>query len=267
MASNNNLWVWGYVLPEVPGPMLWVYRHNTYCSLETGAQYLGADNVVFMDSCTSRSNLNETLFSHVSGAKQVLCGLEHDHYAECAKMVSEFSLTHPQITGALIDDFRDPPGPSGKMTVADLKEVYEALKSANPKLKLYLVRYHMRQNYDELIPFQDYFDGLNVWCWNSTDHFWKAMHKYDLLDCQTKLPGKEILQGQFIHDFGTDYALPMPLDQVKLQCEKIGDRFREGMVDGWVILQNGYFGCNDHREQMQYLKNHLDWFYGTFTRR
>lgn len=63
------------------------------------------------------------------------------------------------VTGAIIDDFRDSVGPGANMSVAELKKVYEALKSENPALKLYLVRYS-RQDQKEVIPYLDYFDVI-----------------------------------------------------------------------------------------------------------
>lgn len=82
------------------------------------------------------------------------------------------------VTGAIIDDFRDSVGPSANMSVAELKKVYEALKSKNPALKLYLVRYS-RQDQKELIPYLDYFDVINFWVWVSTDHYWRSLYHYE----------------------------------------------------------------------------------------
>jgi len=266
--SNNHIWVWGYTLKTVPGNVPYVENRRSYCSLEDGARYLGADNLVYMDSAHDLGALNPAQMERLSAFKQVVCGLTHIEeadgwhlfYEEAARKVSELSLRFPNITGAIIDDFRDPPGPSGKMTPEELKRIYLALKSVNPALKLYVVRYHVRQDYDELLAYKDYFDGINVWCWNTTEHFWKMLYKYDLLKLRATLPGKEVLQGQFIHDFGNQLCAPMPMDQLQLQCEKISLSMREKRIDGWVVLQNGFFDSYDHRPQMMYLRQFLDWF-------
>lgn len=266
MQQNNRIWVWGYVLEQVPGPMMFV-DGLTECSLETAADYLGADNVVFMDSCTDRANLDDRLFRHVAKYKQVICGLDHADYVDCARRVGEFSLTHPNITGALIDDFREVTGPSRHMTPEELLEIRRALKSGNPDLKLYVVWYHMRLEIEDLLAFRDGFDGLNIWCWNSTDHFWNAIYsERDIARLNYLLPEKEILQGQFLHAFG-DGNVAQPMDQLKLQCAKIGGQLRCGALEGWVVLSNGYFCRETHREQVQYLKNYFDWFQNTRTHR
>ena len=88
MRDNNNLWVWGYVLDKIPDNVLFTDRRS-FCSLETAAEYLGADNVVFMNSAADRNALNDGLFQHLSKCKRVVCGLQHGAYVETARMVSE----------------------------------------------------------------------------------------------------------------------------------------------------------------------------------
>lgn len=257
-----RLWIWGYVLEHVPGPMMFVDR-PTYCSLETAADYLQADHVVYMDSTTHLLNLDDRLYRHVTRCRQVVCGLEHGNYAKAAAAVSEFSLTHPNVAGAIIDDFREVHGPSRDMTPDDLRAVRGALKSRNPSLQLYLVRYS-HQNQEELLPFADAFDVINFWVWVSTDHYWRYQYGNDILNLKNTF-GKPILQGMFMHNYGEDWDEPMPQPMLELQCRKISDQLQAGHIDGWCILQNGWFCRHSHRQQVQWLKNYLDWFYGTTT--
>jgi hypothetical protein len=260
--KNNNLWIWGYVLPQVPGKMLYV-NPDTHCSIETAANYVNADNVIFMDSTTSVENLNENYFSHVKDLKQVICGLDHHCYAKCAEAVSKFSLTHPTITGAIIDDFRATTAPSKNMTVPELKEVYEALKSKNPNLKLWVVRYS-HQDFHGIDAYLDYIDGINYWVWVSSDHYWMARYQEDLWVLVEQLK-KPILQGIFLHDYGYSNG-PQPMQQLKLQLPLIGSALRTKILDGAILLQNGWFSQEDHREVVQYTKEYFDWFYGTITK-
>lgn len=270
MRQNNNLWLWGYVLKQVPGNMMFVDL-PTLCSLETGADYLGADNVVFMDSTTDRNNLNDDIFQHVAKFKKVICGLQHGHYAETARMVSEFAAAHPNVTGAIIDDFRCLGGPSEGMTVEQLREIRQALDSVTPGLKLYLVCYFGRFEAHALEQFRDLFDGINVWCWDSSTHFWQVEYEYTILKLRHQFPGKEILQGQFLHAWGDGMAWhgsqPQPMDQLELQTEKIANAFRDRNLEGWVVLQNGYFSYPNHRRQVQFLKDYFEWLFGTWTSR
>jgi len=272
--KNNRLWCWGYVLDHVPAVLQFVPGAN-WCSLETGAKYIGADNVIFMDSCTDINLLNDNMFQYVAGFKQAVCGLQHGKYAESAKRVSEFSLTHPNITGAIIDDFYDYlgdyyEGPSAKMTPEELKEVRDALRSANPNLKLYIVRY-TRQPAEEMIPYLPYFDALNLWVWKADINFWETQYIDVLAKYRLMYPGKEILQGLFCHDYGQEQDwgenLPVPPERMEAQCRRVSGELRSGHIDGWCFLQNGWFGRESHRKTILAAKNYIDWFYGTTTLR
>lgn len=262
MNTKNNLWIWGYVLREsVPSKMEFV-AHPTQCSLETAAAFVGADNVVFLDSTSDRERLNDLYFQHVAGFGNVLCGLQHGYEVETARKVSEFSMTHPNIAGAVIDDFLDEVGPSKDMTVFQLKEIHEALKSVNPSLKLFVVRYS-RQNFDELIPYLPYLDGISFWVWVSTEHYWHYQYHQDLVTLRRKY-GKTVLQGLFIHDYG-DSGRAQTMELLKLQVPRMGRELKTDWIDGIVLLQNGWFDNEEHREQVIYLRDYFTWFHGTKT--
>ena len=100
---GNKLWVWGYVMDKIPGFVPFV-NEPTSCSLETACRYLGADNAVFMNSMHDIDALDDGLFSHLRDRKNVVCALTHGKYAESAERISAFSLTHPNVCGAVLDD-------------------------------------------------------------------------------------------------------------------------------------------------------------------
>lgn len=260
--DNNKLWCWGYVLPKVPGPMMFV-NQETYCSLETGADYLHAENLVFMDSTTSVKNLSEELFQHVVRFKQIVCGLDHTDYVAAAKAISHFSLTHPNVTGAILDDFLEEHAPSKCMTVEQLKAIYEALKSENSKLKLYVVRYS-RQDQKVILPYLDYIDVINFWVWVSTDHYWRYQYEDHIWMLKNQFK-KEVMQGIFLHNYGENWDDPIPMDMLKLQLNKVGMAYRRGDIGSIVVLQNGWFCRENHMEQLQYVKNYFEWLTGTTT--
>jgi len=259
---KNGMWVWGFVLDEIPGAMPDM-NGKSYCSLETGAEYLGIDNVIYVNSLRDASTLDDKYFKHLANCKNVICSLEQKKYEESARLVSEFSLTHKNISGALIDDF------SVEKTKPDeLRKVYECLKSKNPDLRLYLVRYTW-QDQQELIPYLPYFDAINLWIWISTDYYWRSEYTYDVVKIK-KLTGKPVLQGVYMHNYGETWHTseePIPMDLLQLQLKTVVDFHRLGQIEGCVILMNGWFCRENHREHMQWMKNYLDWFYGTTTRR
>ncbi len=40
-----------------------------------------------------------------------------------------------------------------------------------------------------------------------------------------------------------------------------------GKIEGFIILQNGWLDRETHRPQVQWIKQHLDWLFGTHTAR
>lgn len=267
--ENNGLWVWGYVLDQVPGQVPFV-PFESWCSLETACSYLRADNAVYMNSCSSMEALDDALFSRMANCKNVVCGLDHADYQTCAEKVSLFSLKHPNISGAIIDDFLDEvgdyyQGPSARMTPEKLRDIRHALKKHNPDLKLYVVRY-TRQDPERLLPYLDHFDVLNLWVWSSTRDFWQAQY-LDTIANLRAMYRKPILQGIFLHHYGFCPAEQPPMDPelLQIQCERVSEELRCGRISGWCFLQNGWFSLQSHRKILQDLKGYLEWFYGTTT--
>ena len=260
---KDKMWTWGYVIagktPEkVPfvGPSL--------CSLETAAAYIGTPNVVFMNSNHNINNLSHECFRHVVSCKQIVCALQHGKYAETAKTVSAMSKRYPQIVGGLIDDFREKTGPSKAITPEETKAIYEALKSENPALKLYLVRYTW-QDQNEMVPFLPYFDVINLWVWVPDEKVWRETigPEIDRIAALTKKP---IVLGLFLHDYGKS-GKAMPMNFLEMQCVKAVELLKTGKIEGIIFLQSGWFDQEDHRPQIQWLKQYLEWVYGTEAQR
>jgi len=266
---KEGLLTWGYVLDTVPGQVPFV-NGASHCSLETAAEYLDAEGVVFMNSNHDINSLDAKRLARIPETRNIICGLQHTKYVETAVEVGRLSLVHKNIRGAIIDDFLEWHGPSAKMTPEELKAVREALRKENPSLKLYVVRYTW-QDQKDLLPYLEYFDAINLWVWISTDHYWRAEYEPEL-DRIKQLTGKPITQGIFIHNYGEtwnnrDGDRPVDLELIQLQCRKIFPKVRNSTLEGCIVLQNGWFDHDDHREHVQWMKNYIDWFYGTTTER
>jgi len=265
---REKAWTWGYVIPEsgvvIPNDRAGVvpFVGPSGCSLETAANYLGTPNVIFMNSNHSRETLKPEYLERVASNKRVICGLAHGAYEETARDVSRLSRHYPNICGGLIDDFMDFHGPSRDMTVKETRHVYEALKSENPELKLYVVRYTWQDQRD-LEPYLPYIDAVNLWVWVGNTHDWQVKMSLELENITRKL-GKPLLLGLFIHDYGgTGQAIA--LDILETQMKKAVTYAKSNLIDGLVILQSGWFDHEDHRPQVQWLKQYLDWVFGTRT--
>ena len=170
------------------------------------------------------------------------------------------------IIGALIDDFRDPPGPSKAITPAETKAIRDALRSENPTLKLYVVRYaEPKQTQEELLPFLPYFDAINLWVWEADEKPWRETIEQEI-DHIRSITKKPILLGLFMHDYsrkwegraaGGEMGGAVPMSVLKRQTEKATELTRSGKIEGFVILQSGWFHHEDHQPQVQWLKQYL----------
>jgi len=80
-------------------------------------------------------------------------------------------------------------------------------------------------------------------------------------------PGKQILQGIYIHDFGPDmknrYSVPM--DVFRKSVETICESTYSGVLDGFIVPQAGWFCMPDKYEHIRFLRDYIDWFDGTTT--
>jgi hypothetical protein len=147
-----------------------------------------------------------------------------------AALVSRLSLKYPNITAAFHDDMlglarRD------NMTPELYGEVYAAVKSANPDLKLWVVVYTHELEAPEWADFAQFVDVVNLWIWNSGD-----LVKQDegIARCRELFPGKPILMGAYLRDYPT--VGPVPMEHVKVQWESIARNVESGALDGFSIL-------------------------------
>jgi len=129
-------------------------------------------------------------------------------------------------------------------------------------LKLYTVQYTW-QDVNEMIPHLPYIDVINLWVWVGNTHEWQVKMDYGIEQYKAKT-GKPILLGLFLHDYGgTDQAMAM--DILELQFKQAVKYAKNGLIDGFVILQSGWFDQENHRPQVMWVKEYLNWAFGTYS--
>ena len=225
----DKLWLWGGPTPYWGGNM-------ADDALVTAADYFKTENGVYVYGATNE----KTLQLH-SGFKKLICQVnsncrtpgaqEGSTDAENAERLSKLSLQFPNITGAVCDDFGVkylhivPPEP--------ITEIRRGLKKYNENLKLYCVVYahELAQNKDFSLVV-DQIDVVNFWLWHMED-----ILEYDkyIEMCQKTFPGKPILQGIFLHEYGTSDAGQMP-ELLIYQLERCRKYLAEGVLEGVVLL-------------------------------
>jgi len=271
--KNNNIWLWGYVINKFP-ELVSSVPFPTWCSLETAARFLGCDNVLCMNSCFEPDKLDdEQVMSRLDGFKEIMLPLSHiPHgekgdiweikYLETAEKIAKMSLKDPRITSVIIDDFRDPPGPTKDMKAEELAKIYNAIKKINPKLKLVLVTYNWQGGFlDDVV---DYFDVVSYWNFAPDTQYWDFQWDHEIALLRQKYK-KEIFQGIYLHDYSSTSCAPIPVDVYKVMLPRIFNALRDEKINGVMLLQNGWLTREDHREGITYIRNYIDYYLKTNT--
>ena len=226
--GDDNLWVWGGPTPYWGGTM----ADDT---LVKGADYFNAKNVVYVYGPTS-----EKMLALHAKYKRMLCQVNSNCRTpgaqggasdeENAEYLSRMSLRFPNIAGAMCDD----------VTLDYLKIIlperfaarYHALKKHNPNLKMYGVVYVHELDQKDFTYILPYMDVVNLWFW----------HKEEILDfdekielCRQKFPGKPIIQGIFLHEYGRSDAGNLP-ELLVYQLDKAREYITKGVMEGVIIL-------------------------------
>jgi hypothetical protein len=244
LTLNNQVWVWGGPTRQWGGTM------DEDC-LARGAAYFGARNVLHV-----YGQHNDRTMSLLKPFDRVICqigancrnpeAVQEDTVKE-AEQISALSLRHPNIVGAIIDDFD-----TGKEAFAPekMRALREALRSRNPSLKTHVVTYTHRphEGYDDILP---HIDTVTTWVWKQKDlvHVEESLHTI-----RGEFPGKPVYMGVFLHDYGeTDEA--MPIERLQFQLDKIRGFLADDLLQGTIIL--GVREIAKHPEQAEFVRGYL----------
>ncbi len=225
--SKDNVWIWGGPTPYWGGSM----EKDTSVK---GAKYFGLDNVVYVYGAID----DESMAIHKK-CKKILCQLtqisrspdaQKESNVENAEKLSRLSLKYPNIKGGIIDDLIGNYGYN--ISRAEVKNVYEALKKHNAAMQLYAVVYAHELGHEKIKILEPFIDCVNLWVWA----------KYDLPDldlivekCRKDFPGKAIMMGVFMHDYGAS-DLPTPPKLLEFQLRKAREYLAAGKIHDLVIL-------------------------------
>ena len=245
--TGDNTWVWGGPTPYWGGTM----ADDT---LVRGADYFNADNVVYVYGPT-----DDKMMTMHSKYKRMLCqvnsqcrtpgaqnnftgatgktaenlrtpGEKNFADAENAEYLSKLSLQYPNIAGAMCDDVSTY---FEKIVLPEPFEArYKALKKFNDKLRMYGVIYVHELGTKDYSLIQPYMDVVNLWFWNK-DEILEYDENIEL--CRKNFPGKPILQGIFLHEYGRADSGNVP-ELLVYQLDKAREYIAKGIVEGVVLL-------------------------------
>ena len=225
--SKENTWCWGGPTPEWGGSM-------DPDSAVKGAKYFGLDNVVYLHGPVN----GEAMKIH-SKCKKLLCalssigrapGAQPETDIETAENLSKFSLTYKNIKGGMIDDIVGSYG--RRYSYRDIEAMSKALKKHNATLELYAVVYAHELDMEATKVFQQLIDCVNLWFWKKSD-----LVDMDLIvdKCYSVFPGKKIMMGIFMHDYGLSDLGNMP-EVIEFQLKKARKLLAIGKINDIVIL-------------------------------
>ncbi len=149
--------------------------------------------------------------------------------------VTSLSARFPNICGAMMDDFFHPVDDKGavaRYSVEDVAGFRNRLHNAAHRLDLWVVLY--THNLD--LPVARHLetcDVVTLWTWNAADlrDLEKNFERMEPLAATNRK-----MLGCYMWDFGT--GKPIPLELMKLQCEKGLKWLKEGRIDGMIFLSS-----------------------------
>lgn len=227
LIDADKLWVWGGPTPYWGGTM----AEDT---LLAGADYYNAQNVVYVYGPT-----NEKTMAMHSKYKRMICqinaacrtpgALAEGNEETNAELLSKLSLQFPNIVGAMCDD--STVGSKDTVEEGVFAKRYAALKKHNDKLRMYTVIY-AHELYKNFSKIQPYVDVVNFWIWDK-DQMLQAEEYLSL--CQEKFPGKPIIAGVFLHEYGVTDAGNSP-EFLAYQLDRIREFIHKKVVEGVILL-------------------------------
>lgn len=256
MAFRDDGWCWeGQGLdPGVDPSILGVGDGCRFFGL-TGANYMFHPNTEFA-------------MQHMAWLDEVTCDIAKwkykdterggtDHWVDAApetvrseaELVSRLSLKYPNITGAFHDDMLGL-ARREKMTPEQYAEIYRAVKSANPKLKLWAVVYSVELDAPEWVDFGQFVDVVNLWVWNSEE---LARQDEEIQRCREVFPDKPLVMGAYLRDY--PMRAPVPMDRVRVQWESILRNFDDGSLQGFSILSGNLI--DGQLEQAEWIRDFI----------
>ena len=225
--TPDKVWVWGGPTPQWGGSM----ADDT---LVRGADYFNAENAVYVYGPTT-----DKMMQMHSKYKKMLCqvnsncrtaGALYHSEEENAALLSELSLKYPNIVGAMCDDYCT--GTNRILLPERFEKIYRGTKKINKDLKVYGVVYAHELPVRNFQLVQDYVDVVNFWIWNKDEILDYDEH---IARCQENFPGKPIIQGIFIHEYGrADVGNPPAI--LEYQLDKAREYMAKGVVEGIIIL-------------------------------
>ena len=227
---KDKFWIWGHETGSHDKG--WDIPKPSRMTPAEGAFYLGVPNIImiryedkpampFDQYNIAFSPLKQVVWS-ITGAGGVTSEDERKHVFELARKF-------PNITGVFMDDFFT--GTEGVLSIEELQSIRKQLIVDGRKLDLMVTVYTHNLNAPSVGKYLELCDKISIWTWEASDLVDMEMN---LAKLEKLTPKNGRLLGCYMWDYGK--RQPMPVELMKMQCEKGLKWLNEGRIEGMIFL-------------------------------
>jgi hypothetical protein len=227
---RDRFWIWTHEAGSYKG--VFGLPDSRMTPVE-GAVYLGVPNLLFIrfhEKPEMPFDQYAIAFRPFKRVVWSLVGASGQTSDDERKHVLELPNRFPNITGFVMDDFFREKGPTGSLSVEELKDLRSKLVIGGKKRDLYVVLYQHQLEFP-VSKHLELCDKITFWTWKAKD-LDKLESSFERMEKLAPRPGK--LLGCYLWDFGDRKTIPLEL--MKKQCE-LGRRWlMEGRIEGMIFL-------------------------------
>ena len=221
------IWFWA-TRPDVLRADIGIAGDSAYTAARAAADF-GVPNLVMAGQIALCGEEQAA----VAGARRVIWELNfepgHDFRRDLA-MIRHLAERYANVQGLLLDDMTTTEFQRG-LRPAVLMRLREAAHAGPRPLQVLGVVYTMNLDTPHLADYLVHLDAISLWVWQARDLTDLDAH---VARCQALAPGKPIHLGAYLYDFGE--GRPMPVELMRLQCERALEWARAGRIAGLWLL-------------------------------
>ncbi|MBI4582543.1 MAG: hypothetical protein HY717_00725 [Planctomycetes bacterium] len=237
MAVRDLMWVWGN--PEMAEDGAQTLAAFARAGPAQRALLLGVPNIVMAGQGVPGDDHRADAFARpVAEFKRLVWEIAPDGegggppfvYRDRLARIRRLADRYPQIEGVLLDDMSTL-GMDKGFKPEHIRHIRELLPEKYRSVKIWGVVYTMSLNRPGIGDLIEELDVINLWTWHAKDIM--ELEK-NVARCERSFPGKAIVLGLYLYDYGGGRR--MPLDLLQRQCEAALKLAHAGRIQGMVFL-------------------------------
>ncbi len=235
---RDRLWVWGN--PGMTEPGKHTAATFAQASPQGRARMLGVPNIIMAGSGLPHDRAKAArLTREAAAAPHLVWEVVPDGQKDSSPPfvfkrriadIEPLVKKHPRIEAVLLDDMTSVAASKG-FKPKHIRGIRSLIKEKALPLKIWGVLYTMnfpKPITDSLV---NELDVINLWTWHAKD----TVHlEKNVAECEKRYPGKPIVVGLYLYDYGNGRRMPMDLHE--RQCETALKLLHTKRVQGIVFL-------------------------------